>query len=114
MRLKFGIAMLLLACASLAMAQNTNSADIRGTTTDQTGAILRGVNVSVVDVTKGVTTTYVSNDAGLYDTGPIVPDSYTITFTKDGFGPWCAARSPWRWKLTPSTESYPFGLCRNR
>lgn len=85
MRLKFGIAMLLSACASIALAQNTNSADIRGVTTDQTGAVLPGVNVTVLNVTKNVTDTYVTNGAGLYDTGPIVPDNYTVTFSHAGF-----------------------------
>ena len=67
------------------LAQNTNSGDIRGSVTDSTGAVLPGVTVSVLDVDKNVTHTYVTNSSGLYDTGSIVPDNYTLTFTKDGF-----------------------------
>lgn len=67
------------------LAQNTNSGDIRGTVTDSTGAVVPSVTVSVVDVDKGVTTTYVTDGSGLYDTGSIVPDHYIITFIKDGF-----------------------------
>jgi hypothetical protein len=66
-------------------AQNTNSGDIRGTVTDTTGAVVPGVTVKVDDVDKGVTRTFTSDGAGLYDTGPIVPDRYLLTFVRDGF-----------------------------
>lgn len=69
----------------LAFAQNTNSGDIRGTVTDPSGAVIPGVTVMVQDVDKGVTKTYITDGAGLYDTGPITPDHYTITFTKQNF-----------------------------
>jgi hypothetical protein len=64
-------------CFSLCMtgtglAQNTNSGDIRGTVTDATGAVLDGVTVTVLDVDKNVTHTYVTNGSGLFDTGSIV------------------------------------------
>ena len=73
-------------CAiGIGLAQNTNSGDIRGSVTDSTGAVLPGVTVTVLDVDKNVTHTYVTNSSGLYDTGSIVPDNYTLTFTKDGF-----------------------------
>jgi hypothetical protein len=72
-------------CGRGLFAQNTNSGDIRGTATDATGALLPGVSVKVVDVDKGVTHIYVTDNAGLYDTGSITPDHYLITFTKDGF-----------------------------
>ena len=66
-------------------AQNTNSGDIRGTVTDPTGAVIPGVTVTVKDVDKETTSTYVTDAAGLYDTGAIVEDHYLITFTKEGF-----------------------------
>jgi hypothetical protein len=66
-------------------AQNTNSGDIRGTVTDQSGAVIPGVKVTVLDVDKNVTRTFVTDAAGLYDTSSIVPDHYLLTFTKDGF-----------------------------
>ena len=66
-------------------AQNTNSGDIRGTVTDSTGAVIPDTNVKVEDVDKGVTRTFTTDAAGLYDTGPIVPDHYVLTFTRDGF-----------------------------
>src|ERR1700720_3033447 len=67
------------------LAQNTSSGDIRGTVTDPTGAVIPGATVTVKDVDKDVISTYVSDGAGLYDTGPIVPDHYLLTFSRDGF-----------------------------
>jgi hypothetical protein len=66
-------------------AQSTNSGDIRGTVTDQTGAVIPGVSVAVTDIDKNVTHTFETDGAGLYDTSSIVPDHYTLTFKKEGF-----------------------------
>src|SRR5258708_38121709 len=81
------LAFLIVMCSSSInlFAQNTNSGDIRGTVTDPAGAVIPGVTVLVKDVDKGVVKTFTTNGAGLYDTGPIVPDHYLITFTKEGF-----------------------------
>jgi hypothetical protein len=72
--------------AQLVSLKNTNSGDIRGTVADTTGAVIPGVKVEVKDVDKGVVKTYVTNGAGLCDTGSITPDHYLLTFTKSGFG----------------------------
>jgi Carboxypeptidase regulatory-like domain/TonB dependent receptor len=76
---------LLLCVAQVGLAQNTNSSDIRGTVTDPSGAVLPGVNVTVTNVDTGVVRDFVTNSDGLYDTNSILPGSYTITFSKDGF-----------------------------
>ena len=65
------------------LAQNTNSGDIRGSVTDATGAVLPGVTVTVLDVDKNVTHTYVTNSSGLFDTGPIVPDNSRLSGKSD-------------------------------
>ncbi len=67
------------------LAQNTSSGDLRGTVTDSTGAVVPGVTVSVRDVDKDVTRAYITNGAGLYDTGAIGLDHYVLTFSKEGF-----------------------------
>lgn len=74
-----------LLAAGGALAQNANQGDVRGTVTDTNGAVVPGVKVTVLDVDKGVTSTFTTDDAGLYDTGSIVTDHYLFTFTKDGF-----------------------------
>jgi len=74
-----------LTCATVAMGQNTNSGDIRGTVTDPSGAIVPGANVTVTNEETGVVNRYVSNSDGLYDTNAILPGTYTVTFSKPGF-----------------------------
>ena len=45
-----------------------------------------GVTVTVKDIDKNTERTFITNDSGLYDTGPLVPtDHYLITFKKEGF-----------------------------
>ncbi|MGA3034518.1 MAG: carboxypeptidase-like regulatory domain-containing protein [Terracidiphilus sp.] len=76
---------MLIAGTGTCFAQNTNSGDLRGTAADATGAVIQGVTVNVTDIDKGVTRTYVTDSAGLYDTGAIPEDHYQLTFTKGGF-----------------------------
>lgn len=72
--------------AGIVWAQATNSADVTGAVTDASGAIVPGVSVLVRDLDKNVERTFVTNDHGLYDTGPLVPDDrYVISFKKEGF-----------------------------
>jgi len=66
--------------------QATNSGDFTGSVTDPSGAVVPGVKVLVKDIDKNTERIFVTNDAGLYDTGPLVPsDQYLITFSKEGF-----------------------------
>ena len=76
---------LLLCVAHVGLAQNTNSSDIRGTATDQSGAVLPGVTVTVLNNQTGVIRTFVTNADGIYDTNSILPGTYTVTFSKTGF-----------------------------
>ena len=82
-RASLGLAMLWPALT--AIAQNTNSGNIRGSVTDSAGAVIPGATVKVDDVDKGISHTYTTDGAGLYDTGSIVPDHYLITVTAPGF-----------------------------
>src|SRR5450759_4703119 len=80
------LGMLCVLCTGMAFGQATNSADVTGTVTDSTGAVIPGVTVTVKDLDKGIERVFKTNDAGLFDTGPIVPeDRYTVTFSKEGF-----------------------------
>ncbi len=80
------VACALLCTAGAALAQSTNSSDLRGTVTDATGAVIPGVKVSILNTETGVTTELTTNDAGLYDSVSIRPGKYRITFSKEGFG----------------------------
>lgn len=71
--------------SGVCFAQSVNSGDIRGTVTDVSGAVIPGATVTVKNVTTGVTGTYTTNGAGVFDTGSIVNGSYEVTFTHTGF-----------------------------
>src|SRR5487761_1806520 len=71
--------------ATAAIAQNTNSGDIRGTVTDASGAVVPSVTVKLTNIDTGVTKNFITNDVGLYDTVSTLPGNYNISFTKHGF-----------------------------
>jgi Carboxypeptidase regulatory-like domain len=85
-KILWGVPLVLAFGSLFCLGQATNSGDIRGSVTDTTGALIPGVTVTVLDVATGVSKTFTTNDAGLYDTNSIVTGSYTVTFKKDGFG----------------------------
>ena len=80
------VAAVLLCMAVVGFAQSTNSADLRGTVTDSTGAVIPGAKVVIVNTETGVTTDLTTNDAGIYDSVSIRPGKYRVTFSKEGFG----------------------------
>lgn len=72
--------------AGLVFGQATNSADVIGTVTDSSGAVIPGVTITIKDLDKGTDRKIMTNGAGLYDSGPIVAnDHYTITFSREAF-----------------------------
>src|SRR5690348_101798 len=80
------VAALCVSGAGAASGQATHSADLAGTVTDISGAVVPGVTVTVKDLDKGLVRTYITNQSGLYDTGPITPeDNYTVEFSKQGY-----------------------------
>lgn len=80
-----GLSLLAMSMVSLGRAQSTNAGDIRGTVTDQSGALVPEVTVTVLNVETGVAKDYVTNHDGVFDTSSIVTGQYQITFTKTGF-----------------------------
>ena len=80
------IAALAFSMAFAAFAQSTNSADLRGTVTDTSGAVMPGVKVTIVNVDTGVVMELTTNEAGIYDSVSIRPGKYRVTFFKEGFG----------------------------
>src|SRR3974390_3136164 len=67
------------------LAQSVNSGDIRGTVTDQSGAVMPGVTITVLNVDTGVSKDFVTNNDGVYDTSSLVVGTYQLTFTDPGF-----------------------------
>src|ERR1700738_3520263 len=79
------ITLALMVVSPVLRAQNTNSGDINGIVTDNTGAAVPGATVTVLNIETGVSKTYVTNDSGVYDTSSIVAGTYKLTFAKTGF-----------------------------
>src|SRR5712671_1574476 len=79
------VAFLFFYIAGSGLAQNTNSGDFRGTVTDSTGAVIPGVKVTILNTQTGVTKELTTNSAGIYDAVSILPGTYRLTFTKEGF-----------------------------
>ncbi len=79
------VAALFVFAGAVGRAQNTNSGDIRGIVTDATGAVVPDVHVTVKDIDKDLTFTFVTDSEGLYDTGAIAEDHYLLSFAKASF-----------------------------
>ena len=72
----------LLFCLSL-FAQA--SGRILGTVTDQTGAVLPGVAVTVIDTERGIARSLVTDAAGEYNAPNLLPSTYTVRVQARGF-----------------------------
>ena len=83
--LKSGLALLLgiLLIPSLAVAQNVTG--FNGTISDSTGAVMVGVDVTVVEEAKGLEYSGVTNDVGRFEIRGILPGTYTMTAEASGF-----------------------------
>jgi hypothetical protein len=80
------LAWVTLFCAGTAWSQAMNSADVTGSITDPTGAVVPGVTVTARNLDKSTERAITTNEAGIYDTGPLAPgDQYMLIFKKEGF-----------------------------
>ncbi|HKV42536.1 MAG TPA: TonB-dependent receptor [Blastocatellia bacterium] len=77
--------LILILTATVAIAQNANSGEIKGSVVDATGAVVDGVTVTIVNVQTNVKTTFTTNSDGLYDAPSVPTGEYKITFSKTGF-----------------------------
>ncbi len=74
----------LLLSGVIAMAQ-TVTASVRGTISDQSGAVLPGAKITVTNVSTGVAVHTVTDKRGLYNVGFLGLGDYTVTATAPGF-----------------------------
>jgi len=73
-------------CSAVAWGQAINSAEVTGSVTDPSGAVIPGVTITVNNLDKNISRTITTNEAGVYNTGPLVPgDRYEFVFMKTGF-----------------------------
>src|SRR6202163_4567543 len=62
-----------------------NFGRILGTVTDQTGAVLPGATVSVIDTQRGLARTLTTDGAGEYNAPTLIPGTYTVRVEAKGF-----------------------------
>src|SRR5678815_5153151 len=65
-------------------AQSTSAA-VSGTIDDGTGALIPGVTVTATNNATGVVTTVLSNEAGAYNFGSLLPGTYSVSARLPGF-----------------------------
>ena len=58
---------------------------ILGAVTDQTGGVIAGATVTVLDVDRGISRTLTTDDAGEYNAPNLVPGKYTVRAEAKGF-----------------------------
>ncbi len=68
-----------------AVAQATNTGNVVGEVTDQSGAVIPGAAVILTDTSAGVTLTDTTNAAGKYAFTTVPPGTYSVSATKSGF-----------------------------
>jgi Carboxypeptidase regulatory-like domain len=62
-----------------------NQGRITGTITDQTGGVVSGATVSVLDVERGVSRTLTTGDSGEYNAPNLLPGTYSVRVEAKGF-----------------------------
>lgn len=86
LRLAFVLIFTFLVIQPLTAAQE-NTGTITGVVTDDTGAVLPGVTVTLRQAQTGFTREVVTGTSGAYTAGLLPPGTYTVTFTLAGFQP---------------------------
>jgi hypothetical protein len=62
-----------------------SSGRILGTITDQSGGVISGATVTVVDTDRGITRTLTTDDAGAFNAPNLTPGAYTVRVEAQGF-----------------------------
>jgi len=82
-QLLVGLLGVLLLC--LPTYSQSSNGRILGTVTDQSGGVVAGATVTVLDVDRGVTRTLTTDDAGEYNAPNLTPGTYTVRGEARGF-----------------------------
>src|SRR5437660_3569408 len=78
-----GCLAIVLVCAALFSQGSTGR--ILGSITDQTGAVIPGVAVTIRDVDRGTSRTLITDEAGIYNAPNLLPGTYTLRMELAGF-----------------------------
>jgi hypothetical protein len=83
--LAVGLGVFFLLCLPAASHAQSTHGSILGNVTDNTGAAIPGATVTVTDEQKGTAVTVQSNEAGEYEVHELIPDTYDVKVTYQGF-----------------------------
>jgi hypothetical protein len=70
---------------SVSLFSQGNFGRILGTVTDQSGGVLAGATVTIIDKDRGVARTLTTDDAGEYNAPTLIPGTYTVRVEAKGF-----------------------------
>src|SRR6202049_5067665 len=70
---------------SFALFAQGNFGRILGTVIDQSGAVIAGATVSVIDTQRGLARTLTTDQAGEYNAPNLIPGTYTVRVEAKGF-----------------------------
>ena len=70
---------------SLSLFSQGNNGRILGTVTDQTGGVISGATISIIDKDRGLARTLTTDDAGEYNAPTLLPGTYTVRVEANGF-----------------------------
>lgn len=77
----------LFAAVSVSLLAQRTTAELMGTVTDTTGAVVPGAQIAVTNESTGVRRTSASNELGYYTIALLPPGAYRIAVSKEGFRP---------------------------
>jgi hypothetical protein len=63
---------------SVTLFSQGNFGRILGTVSDQTGGVISGATVTIIDKDRGVARTLTTDDAGEYNAPTLIPGTYTV------------------------------------
>ncbi|MDE3201065.1 MAG: carboxypeptidase regulatory-like domain-containing protein [Acidobacteriota bacterium] len=70
---------------ALGQAISTNGGSIQGSITDATGGVIPGAKITVTNLGTSASRTLVTDSAGFYSIGPLIPGTYTVSVAAPGF-----------------------------
>ncbi len=83
--LRFFVFSFLLVCSAVTASAQVTTADLVGTVRDNSGAVVRGVKVTLTNTAMGVSRSVVTDDSGNYVFTALQPGGYSLTVEAQGF-----------------------------
>src|ERR1044072_1529235 len=75
-------------CSSFVLVQaQSATATLSGIVTDQAGAVVPGVNISLISIAQGFTRTAITNEEGTFTISLLSPGTYIVKAERQGFHP---------------------------